>query len=58
MKKLTFLLLVALLPVIARAQDVYEITFTAGITRYRAALVLWSNAAKCEYAIMPTIKQT
>ncbi len=45
MKKLTFLLLVALLPVIARAQDVYEITFTAGITRYRAALVLWSNGS-------------
>jgi hypothetical protein len=45
MKKFTFLLLVALLPVIVQAQDVYDITFTSGLTKHRVALVLWSNGS-------------
>lgn len=43
MKKIYFLLLLCVPPISVKGQEIFEIKFTAGITQYRGALVLWEN---------------
>ena len=45
MKTLYFFILIALVPVLSKAQDIYEIKFTSGYTQYRCALALWSDGS-------------
>lgn len=45
MKLLTTLFLITLISFSVRAQQVFEIKFTAGVTQYRCALVIFDNGS-------------